>query len=64
MSEAEQSDVGEFVRENRALLVRVLAYGDAEGRSYALALLANGGESRDIEEIERLLNELKREKKP
>ena len=63
MSETELSDVDEYVRENKPLLVRLLAFGDAEGRSYALALLANGGDAGDIEEIQRMLDDLKRREK-
>ena len=64
MSDADQDELHDFVQENKAMLVRVLAYGDAEGRSYALAALANGGDINDSEEVQQMLDELKREARP
>jgi hypothetical protein len=54
-------DVREYVGENRELLVRVLAHGDAEARGYALAALSHGGTVEDIEAVEEQLAEIKRE---
>lgn len=58
MSDTEE-ELHEYVQENKDLLARVLAYGDAEGRSYALAVLANGGSVNDIENIQRILDDIK-----
>lgn len=55
----EEEEIHEYVQENKDLLARVLAYGDAESRSYALAVLANGGSVNDIEKIQRTLEDLK-----
>jgi len=49
----------EYVRENRDLLARVLARGGREAQSYALALIAEAGTPRDIEEIQDLLDDLR-----
>lgn len=60
------SDVNEleaYVRENRNLLARMLAHGDAEARGYALAVIANGGRVEDIEQVQRELDRLKNEVK-
>lgn len=54
-----EQDIAEYVSENREFLARVLAHSGEEGRGYALAALANGGDVEDIEEIQRLLDELK-----
>ena len=55
-------DIGEYVRRNRELLARVLARGNTEAQGYALAAVANGGDSHDIEEIQQMLEDLKEEK--
>lgn len=54
-----EQEIREYVSENREFLARVLAHGDEEGRGYALAAIANGGDVEDIEEIQRLLDDLK-----
>lgn len=51
--------ISEYVSENQEFLARVLAYGDEEAQGYALAALANGGGIDDIEEIQRILDDLK-----
>lgn len=56
------NDVAEYVAENRDLLSRVLAHGDAEARGYALALLAEGGEVRDIEAVQAKLEDIRQQK--
>lgn len=52
------NELTRYVQENRELLSRVLRHGDTEARSYALALLANGGTEEDIEEVRRELDRL------
>ena len=47
-----------YVQGNRDLLTRVLRHGDTEARGYALALLANGGAEDDIEDVQRILEDL------
>lgn len=54
-------DVGEFVSENSELIGRVLACGNDEARAYALALVANSGEPERVEEVQRQLEEIRRE---
>lgn len=49
----------EYVRENQDLLSRVLARGDTEAQAYALALIAEAGTPRDIEEIQGQLDDLR-----
>jgi len=49
----------EYVREHRDLLSRVLARGDTEAQAYALALIAEAGTPRDIEEIQGQLDDLR-----
>jgi len=49
----------EYVRENRDLLSRVLARGETEAQAYALALIAEAGTPRDIEEIQGILDDLR-----
>jgi hypothetical protein len=51
-------EIREYVEENEDLLSRVLRHGDTEARSYALALLANGGTDDDIEAVCRELQNL------
>lgn len=51
----------EYVQENRDLLSRVLARGDPEAQAYALALIAEAGSPRDIEDIQGRLDDLRRE---
>ena len=55
-------DVQEYVEENCDLLSRMLAHGDAEAQGYALALLANGGTSNDLDQVEREFDRLRNEK--
>lgn len=55
----QSDDIGDFVSENLDLITRVLAYGNPEGRAYALALLANGGTITDVEEVQRELRAMK-----
>ena len=54
-------EVQEYVEENRDLLSRMLAYGNAEAQGYALALLANGGNSNDLDQVEREVDKLRDE---
>jgi len=54
-------DVGEFVSENSELIGRVLACGNDEARAYALALVANSGEPERVEEVQRQLEQIRRE---
>lgn len=54
-------DVGEFVSENSELIGRVLACGNDEARAYALALVANSGEPSRVEEVQRQLEQIRRE---
>ncbi|WP_416840153.1 hypothetical protein [Haloferax sp. DFSO52] len=54
-----EMEMTEYVSENREFLARVLAHGGEEAQGYALAALANGGDVKDIEEIQRLLDDLK-----
>lgn len=49
----------QYVRENRDLLSRVLARGNTEAQAYALALIAEAGSPRDIEEIQGQLDDLR-----
>lgn len=58
-----QREIEEYVKENKQFLVRMLAYGDAETRSYALAVVANGGSINDISAIQRELDQLKRSRR-
>ena len=51
----------EYVQENRDLLSRVLARGDTEAQAYALALIAEAGTPRDIDDIQGQLEDLRRE---
>ena len=53
--------LAEYVEENHDFIARVLAYGDTEARGYALTVLANGGKVQDVEQIQRLLEELKQQ---
>ena len=55
-------DVQEYVEENHDLLGRMLAHGNEEAQGYALALLANGGNSNDLDQVERELDSLRDEK--
>ena len=55
--------VATFVSRNRDLLSWVLAHGNREVQGYALATMANGGDTQDIEEIQQLLDDLKAQKK-
>jgi hypothetical protein len=54
-------DVGEFVTENSELIGRVLACGNDEARAYALALVANSGGPERVEEVQRELEQIRRE---
>jgi hypothetical protein len=60
--EAEYSDIEQYVDQNREFLSRVLRHGDNEARSYALALLANGADDRDLEVIQEELNQMQTKK--
>lgn len=60
--EAEYSDIEQYVDQNREFLSRVLRHGGNEARSYALALLANGADDRDLEVIQEELNQMQTEK--
>lgn len=62
MSDSDASDdITTFVHENREFLARLLAHGDAEARGYALAVLANGGNTGVIDAVQRELDRLKQE---
>lgn len=54
----DSGEIREYVNENRDFLSRVLRHGNNEARSYALALLANGGTDDDIEAVQEELNQL------
>jgi len=54
----DSGEIREYVNENRDFLSRVLRHGNNEARSYALALLANGGTDDDIEAVQEELNRL------
>lgn len=63
MSDAEApDDLAAFVHENRELITRLLAHGDAEARGYALAALANSGTVEDVEAIQAELEALKEDR--
>jgi hypothetical protein len=51
----------EYIQENRDLLSRVLARGDTEAQAYALALIAEAGTPRNIDDIQGRLEDLRRE---
>ena len=53
----DETSVSEYVSEHRDFLSRVLRHGNDEARSYALALLANGGTDDDLDAVQ---EELKR----
>lgn len=52
-------DITRYVRENRDLLSRVLLYGNEEARGFALALIAEGGEARDVDAVQQELETLR-----
>jgi hypothetical protein len=54
----DSGEIREYVNENRDFLSRVLRHGNNEARSYALALLANGGTDDDIEAVQEELNQI------
>lgn len=54
-------EIGEFVSENSELLGRVLACGNDEARAYALTLVANSGEPERVDEVQRQLEQIRRE---
>lgn len=62
MTPPESNDVAEFVAQHHELISRVLAHGNAEARGYALALLAEGGEVRDIEAVQAKLEDIRQQK--
>jgi hypothetical protein len=53
------SEVREYVAENRDLLSRMLTHGNEEARGYALALLARGGTTDDLEQVGREFDKLR-----
>ena len=57
----DKSEVDRFVSENTDFLSRVLAHGDAEARSYVLAVIAHGGAIEDIEAVQEELEAIKRD---
>jgi hypothetical protein len=59
MSDIEE--IHEFVNENTELLARVLACGTEETRAYALALVANSGDPERVEEVQRELEQIRRD---
>lgn len=61
MSSETPSELEKYTRRNTEFLSRVLAYGDEEARSYALALLANGNSVEAIDEVQAKLEEIRRE---
>lgn len=52
-------EVQEYVAENRDLLSRMLTHGNAEAQGYALALLANGEDSDNLEQVQREFDKLR-----
>jgi hypothetical protein len=54
----DETSVSEYVNEHRDFLSRVLRHGNNEARSYALALLANGGTDDDLEAVQEELKRL------
>lgn len=61
MSSEVPSELEKYTSRNTEFLSRVLAYGDEEARSYALALLANGNSVEAIDEVQAKLEEIRRE---
>ena len=55
-----QSEIIRFIENNKEMLSRVLASGDTEAQSYALAMLALDPDRETIDEIEAHLDKLKR----
>lgn len=53
----ESGEIREYVNQNRDFLSRVLRHGNNEARSYALALLANGGTDDDLEAVRKELKQ-------
>lgn len=51
----------DYVQGNKEFLSRILARGDAEAQAYALAVISRGGSRGDIDEIQRLLEDMKTE---
>jgi len=56
-----QASPRQYVRENKEMISRVLASGDTEAQSYALALLAKDPDPEAIEQVQKKLDELKRQ---
>ena len=52
-------DIQEYVRQNRNFLAQVFRHGNTEARAYALALLANGGTTDDLEQVLQELDKLR-----
>lgn len=62
MSDQETAaELESYARRNTEFLSRVLAHGDEEARSYALALLANSGSVEAIDEVQAQLDEIRRQ---
>jgi len=59
--EQPSTKLGQYADRNTEFLSRVLAYGDEEARGYALALLANAESVEAIDEVQRELDEIRRE---
>ena len=55
-------EIRKYVNKNRGFLSRVLRHGNNEARSYALALLANGGTEDDIEAVQEELKRIQNDK--
>jgi hypothetical protein len=62
VTQPEASEVRQYVEENRKMLTRMLAHGDAEARSYALALLSHEGTVEDIEAVQQMLDDIREQK--
>lgn len=53
--------INEYVDQNPEFLARVLAHGDTEAKGYALAVIANSASVKQIEQVQRELEKIKRE---
>lgn len=62
MTDPKTSEVRDYVEKNREMLTRMLAHGDAEARSYALALLSHEGTVEDIEAVQQMLDDIRQQK--
>ncbi|WP_435124147.1 hypothetical protein [Halobaculum sp. D14] len=51
--------IQDYVAKNSDMLSRILACGNEEARAYALALLANAGDTEGLEDVQSELDRLK-----